>query len=85
MAITKEQFQAFEDVRASGITNMFDTKMVASESDGLLSKGDVMEVIKQYESLAKTYGEGVDSCPECEGENLNEEGTRCWDCDPESE
>ena len=23
------------------------------------------------------------TCPECEGTNLNEDGTRCWDCDPE--
>ena len=22
-------------------------------------------------------------CPDCEGENLNEDKTRCWDCDPE--
>lgn len=22
-------------------------------------------------------------CPECDGENTNEEGTVCWDCDPE--
>ena len=55
MAITEEQFQAFEDVRASGITNMLDTRRVSSESDGLLSKGDVLEVIKQYDSLVKLY------------------------------
>ena len=23
--------------------------------------------------------------PECEGESLNEEGTRCWNCEPEEE
>ena len=23
------------------------------------------------------------TCPECDGTNLNEDGTRCWDCDPE--
>ena len=23
------------------------------------------------------------ACPDCEGENLNEDKTRCWDCDPE--
>ena len=26
-----------------------------------------------------------DWCPECEGDNLNEEGTRCWNCEPEDE
>ena len=23
------------------------------------------------------------TCPECDGTNLNEAGTKCWDCDPE--
>ena len=23
------------------------------------------------------------ACPDCEGTNLNEDKTRCWDCDPE--
>jgi hypothetical protein len=23
-----------------------------------------------------------ETCPECEGHNLNEDHTRCWDCDP---
>ena len=60
MAINKEQFQAFEDIRVSGVTNMFDTRMVASESDGLLSKRDVSEVIKLYEFLTKLYPDVVE-------------------------
>ena len=60
MAINKEQFQAFEDIRVSGVTNMFDTRMVASESDGLLSKRDVLEVIKLYEFLTKLYPDVVE-------------------------
>lgn len=55
MEITKEQFQAFEDVRVSGVTNMWDTTRVASESDGLLSREEVLEVIKQYQSLNELY------------------------------
>ena len=55
MNITKEQFQAFEDVRVSGVTNMWDTARVASESDGLLSREEVLEVIKQYQSLNELY------------------------------
>ena len=60
MAINKEQFQAFEDIRVSGVINMFDTRMVASESDGLLSKRDVLEVIKLYEFLTKLYPDVVE-------------------------
>ena len=60
MAINKEQFQAFEDIRVNGVINMFDTRMVASESDGLLSKRDVLEVIKLYEFLTKLYPDVVE-------------------------
>ena len=60
MAINKEKFQSFEDIRVSGVINMFDTRMVASESDGLLSKRDVLEVIKLYEFLTKLYPDVVE-------------------------
>ena len=57
MEITKEQFQAYEDVRVSGLTNMWDTKYVSELSDGVLSSGDALEIIKQYGSLAELYPE----------------------------
>jgi len=53
--ITKEQFQAYEDVRESGATNMWDTNMVSELSEGVLSKKDALEVIKQYNSLCEVY------------------------------
>jgi len=34
---------------------MWDTTRVASESDGLLSREEVLEVIKQYQSLNELY------------------------------
>ena len=42
--VTEEEFEAYEDVRESGITNMFDVKMVESLSG--LSKGTIMSIMK---------------------------------------
>ena len=53
--ITKEQFQAYEIVRESGATNMWNTSMVSELSDGVLTKKDALEVITQYDSLCETY------------------------------
>ena len=53
--ITKEQFQAYEEVRESGATNMWDTNMVSKLSESVLSSDDALEVIKEYNSLCKTY------------------------------
>ena len=44
--ITKEQFQAYEEVRESGATNMWDTNMVSELSEDVLSSNDALEVIK---------------------------------------
>ena len=53
--ITKEQFQAYEEVRESGATNMWDINMVSELSEGILSSDDALEVIKQYNSLCEVY------------------------------
>ena len=34
--ISKEQFEAFEDVRVGGVTNMWDTNMVSTLSGGVI-------------------------------------------------
>ena len=31
---------------------------------------------------AKAFALDTGECPECEGHNLNEDRTKCWDCDP---
>jgi len=55
ITITKEQFQAYEEVRETGLTNMWDTSYVSQLSDGVLSKKDALEVIRQYGSLCEVY------------------------------
>jgi len=52
-----------------------------------------MEAIRMNEAIeefndglwkweAKAFALDTGECPECEGHNLNEDRTKCWDCDP---
>ena len=53
--ITQEQFEAYEDVRESGVTNMFDVKTVESISG--LNKGTIMSIMKSYSKLKEKYND----------------------------
>jgi len=53
MTITKEEFQRYENVRASGVTNMFDIRTVENLSG--LDRDTIIEIIKQYSELDKQY------------------------------
>ena len=53
--ITQEQFEAYEDVRVSGVTNMFDVKTVGQLSG--LEKEEIMEIMKNYGTLNDKYNE----------------------------
>jgi hypothetical protein len=51
--ISKEQFESYEDVRTSGVTNMFDVRTVSSLSG--LERAEIIEIMKSYSELCKTY------------------------------
>jgi len=53
MDITKEEFKAYEKVRKSGVTNMFDIKYVSILSG--LNKQQIIEIMKTYNELNKKY------------------------------
>ena len=57
--ITREQFMAYEEIRQSGITNMWDSKTVIEESDGYLDKEAIRTIMQgfgvNYEKLVKMY------------------------------
>ena len=53
--ITQEQFEAYEDVRVSGVTNMFDVKTVGELSG--LEKEEIMTIMKSYGELKEKYDE----------------------------
>ena len=57
--ISKEKFLAYEDIRQSGLTNMFDISEVISlaemESDIILTKEECLEIMKDYCKLHEEY------------------------------
>ena len=53
--ITKEDFEAYVDVQESGITNMFDVKMVESLSG--LNREQIMTIMQSYGELKDKYDE----------------------------
>ena len=53
--ITKEQFEAYEKVRVSGVTNMFDVSKVSILSG--LNRDQIATIMKTYEELMKKYPE----------------------------
>ena len=52
--ITQEEFDSYEDVRQSGVTNMFAVNTVSDYSG--LSKDKILSIMKNYSALRKKYG-----------------------------
>jgi len=59
MAVTEEQFYAYETVRLSGQTNMFDAAKViklAKKYEGVaLTKETITEIVRNYRALKAKY------------------------------
>ena len=53
--ITKEQFEAYVDVQMSGVTNMWNVKLVGELSG--LEEEKIMEIMKNYGTLKDKYDE----------------------------
>ena len=53
--ITKEQFEAYVDVQMSGVTNMFNVKLVGELSG--LEKEQIITIMKSYGELKDKYNE----------------------------
>ena len=53
--ITKEQFEAYVDVQMSGVTNMFNVKLVGELSG--LEKEQIMKIMTSYGELKDKYDE----------------------------
>ena len=52
--ITQEDFDAYENVRQSGVTNMFAVNTVSDYSG--LSKDKIVSIMKNYGALHDKYG-----------------------------
>ena len=53
MEISKEEFEAYVSVQKSGITNMFDVKVVGEISG--LNKDQIMTIMLDYGGLENKY------------------------------
>jgi len=53
MEITKSEFKSYEQIRRSGVTNMFDVRTVSMLSG--LNKEKIVAIMKQYSQLSKRY------------------------------
>jgi len=51
--ITKEEFERYESVKCSGVTNMFDVKTVMVLSE--LSREVIMDIMKNYSDYYKKF------------------------------
>jgi hypothetical protein len=54
MNITQDEFDAYERVRESGVTNMFDVNAVSDYSG--LSRKQIITIMQNYETLHSKYG-----------------------------
>ena len=54
MNITQDEFAAYEDVRESGVTNMFNVSVVSDYSG--LSRDKIITIMENYNTLADKYG-----------------------------
>ena len=52
--VTQDEFNAYEDVRESGVTNMFNVSVVSDYSG--LSRDKIITIMKNYNTLAERYG-----------------------------
>ena len=54
MNITQEEFDAYEEVRQSGVTNMFNVSVVSDYSG--LSRDKIVSIMQNYGALNDKYG-----------------------------
>jgi len=53
--VTKTEFAAYEEIRESGMTNMFDIQVVKMLSGGVLNYQKIVVIMKNYSELCKFY------------------------------
>ena len=55
MNVTKEEFLAYEKIRASGKTNMIHVSEVVRLSEGVLSFNKASKILNDYKELLSKY------------------------------
>ena len=59
--ITKEKFKEYLRIRDSGVTNMFDARMVCELSGDFLKKEDCFDIMKNFSKYENQFGEKVEN------------------------
>ena len=57
--ITQDDFNAYEDVRQSGVTNMFNVAVVSDYSG--LNRAKIIAIMANYKALYERYGSYQDA------------------------
>jgi hypothetical protein len=58
MEVTREQFQRFNEIRNSGVTNMLDSKVVCMFAD--ITPEVHRYIVNNYNELLNKYGDDTD-------------------------
>ena len=53
--MTKDKFNKYQEIRESGKTNMLELSNVVSLSNGILTKEDCLDIIRNYHEYKKQY------------------------------
>jgi len=74
-----EQFSAERNAQAFELRKQGNSFQSVAQQMGYPSRYAAEWAIKAYQFDTPLSAQ----CPECDGINLNESKTRCWNCDPE--
>lgn len=68
--------------RNNGLLDMVNlADLLPSDVQVLAQDSEEYTLTKKNKEISNvTATDPVDSCPECEGANLNTDATKCWDC-----
>jgi len=55
--MNKDKFYVYENIRKSGLTNMFDVKYVIELSCDNLTREDCLDIMKNYRKYKEEYGD----------------------------
>ena len=55
--MNKEKFETYVRIQESRVTNMFAVNTVCQLSDGVLTKEDCFDIMKNYGQYKKEYGD----------------------------
>jgi len=56
LAVTKKQMKVYENIKSSGVVNMWNVGLVCEYSGGILNREDCVHIMANYEYILGHYG-----------------------------